>query len=76
MLVTIPFSEFGQRDTQGNPKGGLVEDSKQIETIGLWINAITDSEAITDGRVTGTLYYDNITAVKNNEKEVSFQVIK
>ncbi len=76
MLVTIPFSEFGQRDTQGNPKGGLVEDSKQIETFGLWINAIADSEAVSDGRVTGTLYYDNITAVKSNEKEVSFQVMK
>ena len=53
-----------------------MEDSKQIETFGLWINAIADSEAVSDGRVTGTLYYDNITAVKSNEKEVSFQVMK
>ena len=76
MLITIPFAEFGQRDTQGNPKGGLVNDSKQIETFGLWVNAITDSEAVTDGRVAGTLYYDNITAVKSEEKEASFQLMK
>ncbi len=76
MLITIPFAEFGQRDTQGNPKGGLVKDSKQIETFGLWVNAITDSEAVADGRVSGTLYYDNITAVKSEEKEASFQLMK
>lgn len=76
ILVTIPFAEFGQRDTEGNPKGGLVEDSKQIETFGLWINAITDSDAVSDGKVSGTLYYDNITAVKSDVKEASFHTVK
>lgn len=76
ILVTIPFAEFGQRDTEGNPKGGLVEDSRQIETFGLWINAITDSDAVSDGKVSGTLYYDNITAVKSDVKEASFQTVK
>lgn len=76
MLVTIPFTEFGERDTEGHPKGGLVTDSKQIETFGLWINAIADSQAISDGKVSGTLYYDQITAVKSKEKEASFQVLK
>lgn len=75
MLITIPFAEFGQRDTQGHPKGGLAADSKQIETFGLWVNAITDSDAISDGRVTGTLYYDTITAVNSKEKEAVFQTI-
>ena len=76
MLITIPFAEFVQRDTEGHPKGGLVTDSRQIETFGLWINAISDSDAVSDGRVTGTLYYDNITAVKSKDKEASFQIIK
>lgn len=76
VLVTIPFSEFSERDTDGNPKGGLVEASKQIETFGLWINAISDSEAVSDGKVSGTLYYDNITAVENDVTEPTFQEMK
>lgn len=76
VLVTIPFTEFCQRDTEGNPKGGLVSDSRSIQSFGLWVNAIADSDAVSDGRVSGTLYYDNITAVKTEAAEVSFQPAK
>ncbi len=74
MLITIPFSEFCERDTEGNPKGGLVNDSSKINSFGLWINAISDSEAVKDGRVSETLYYDNITAVKSSVEAATFEV--
>lgn len=76
VLVTIPFAEFCQRDTEGNPKGGLAEDSKKIQSFGLWVNAISDSSAITNGRVKGTIYYDNITAIKSSAKEAVFEAVK
>ncbi len=76
ILVTIPFAEFCERDTEGHPKGGLTDASKQIETFGLWINAISDSEAVKDGKVSGTLYYDNITAVKSDVTQPDFQAVK
>lgn len=75
MRVTIPFAEFCQRDTEGNPKGGLVSDAAKINSFGLWINAISDSEAVKDGRVKGTLYYDSITAVKTTKTEADFEVV-
>lgn len=71
-LVTIPFSEFCQRDTDGNPKGGLAKDCGSIETFGLWVNAI-DNEAFVDGTVSGSIWYDNITAVTADETEPSFE---
>ncbi len=64
MLVTIPFAEFVARDITGNPKGGLVEDSVAIQSIGLFVNAIGSSEAVVDGRVSGTIYYDKLTATE------------
>lgn len=70
MKITIPFSEFCQRDTEGNPKGGLAADSKNIQSFGLWINAISGSG------VKGTIYYDNITAVKSSAKKPAFTVVK
>lgn len=76
VLVTIPFAEFCQRDTDGNPKGGLAADSKGIQSFGLWVNAISDSDAVSDGRVSGTLYYDNITAVKSDVTEATFEEVK
>lgn len=76
ILVTIPFSEFCQRDTEGNPKGGLAKDRGKIQSFGLWVNAISDSPAVTNGRVKGTIYYDNITAVKSSAKKATFQVVK
>ncbi|MCD8189103.1 MAG: hypothetical protein LUD78_02605, partial [Clostridiales bacterium] len=39
-LVTIPFTEFCQRDTEGNPTGGLVNDCSSVTSFGLWVNAI------------------------------------
>ena len=76
VLVTIPFSEFVQRDAEGQPKGGLVKDSKKIQSFGLWVNAISDSSAISNGRVKGTIYYDNITAVTSSVKEATFKTVK
>ena len=70
--VVIPFREFCKRDTSGHPKGGLTEDCKQVTSLGLWVNAIKDSSAVKDGRVSGVLCYDNITAVTTDAKEVSF----
>ncbi len=74
--VTIPIAEFCERDTEGNPKGGLVNNSKNIQSFGLWVNAVADSDAVSDGRVSGTLYYDQITAVESSNKEVSFKEVK
>lgn len=63
VYVTIPFAEFVARDISGNPAGGLVEDKGNITSFGLWVNAIGDSAAVVDGMVSGTIYYDSITAV-------------
>lgn len=76
VMVTIPFTEFCQRDTEGNPKGGLVTDSGNIQSFGLWVNAVAGSDAVTDGKVSGTLYYDSITAVKSSVKEFTLQAAK
>lgn len=72
ILVTIPFKEFCERDTKGNPKGGLVKNAKKIESFGLYVNAIADSSAVKDGRVKGTLYFDDITAVRVKSEKISF----
>ena len=71
ILVTIPFSEFCERDTEGNPKGGLVKDCSSVTSVGLWVNAIADTAAIKDGRVSGTLYYDAVTAVRVKSSKIS-----
>ena len=71
LLVTVPFAEFCQRDTAGNPKGGLVEDCGKVTSFGLWVNAIGDSAAIEDGRVSGTIYYDQITAISGGPSAMS-----
>lgn len=73
ILVTIPFAEFGQRDTEGNPKGGLVQDCAKVQSFGLWVNAIPDSPAVKDGRVAGTIYYDQITAVSSSQEKPAFE---
>lgn len=74
-MVTIPFSEFCQRDTQGNPKGGLAADSGKIQSFGLWVNVVADSGAVADGKVLGTLY-DNITAIKSPVKEFTLETVE
>ncbi len=73
ILVTIPFAEFCQRDTEGNPKGGLVQDCAKVQSFGLWVNAIPDSPAVKDGRVAGTIYYDQITAVSSSQEKPAFE---
>lgn len=70
LLVTIPFSEFVQRDTAGQPKGGLTADCASISGAGLWVNAVENS-SMANGKVSGVLYYDNITAVENAPNEVT-----
>lgn len=73
MLVTIPFSDFCERDTTGNPKGGLTADSSKVTSFGLWVNAIGSSSAVVDGRVSGTIYYDKITAIKSGVTKAVFK---
>lgn len=73
LKVTIPFSEFVARDIAGNPKGGLENDKAKISSFGLWVNAIGDSPQVKDGRVSGTLYYDKITAIKTDKTKASFE---
>ncbi|MGN8774140.1 glycosyl hydrolase [Candidatus Weimeria sp. HCP3S3_B5] len=70
--IVIPFSDFVARDVSGNPKGGLVKDSSKISSVGLWVNAIGDSSAVKDGKVSGSLIYDNIMAEKTNAKAAVF----
>ena len=74
ILVTIPFSEFCARDIEGNPKGGLENDKSKITSFGLWVNAIADTPAFANGEdmVTGTIYYDNITAIQTDVEEATF----
>lgn len=70
-LVTIPFAEFCQRDTPGNPKGGLVADCAKVSSVGLWVNAVENS-FFQNGSVSGTIWYDNITAVKSGAPDITF----
>ena len=51
-------------------------DSGNIQSFGLWVNAVAGSEAVTDGKVSGTLYYDSITVVKSSVKEFTLQAAK
>ena len=67
--MTSPFSEFKDRDGDG-PAGGLVELSGKIQSFGLWVNQVGDSE------VSGTIYYDKITAVKSDVKKTTFETEK
>lgn len=75
MLVTIPFSEFCKRDVSGNPKGGLINDATSVTSFGLWVNAVEGSDAVVDGKVSGTIYYDDITAVQTKLTEADFKVL-
>ncbi len=62
LLVTLPFEEFVDK----NGRGPLTSEAAAgISGFGIWINAIPDSPAMgEDGTVTGTMYYDEIRAVK------------
>ena len=75
--VTIPFTDFVERDTAGNPAGGLAQDKTSVTSFGLWVNAIPGSEAIgEDGMVSGTIIYDKITAVSAGVTEAVFEEVK
>ena len=72
--VTIPFTDFVERDTQGNPAGGLAQDKTSITSFGLWVNAVPGTDAVgDDGMVTGTIIYDKITAVSSGVTEAVFE---
>lgn len=73
VLVTVPFAEFCERDAPGNPKGKLVQDAGKIEQIGLWVNAIAGTSAVKNGKVEGTIYYDDIKAVKTDRSSILFE---
>lgn len=70
LLVTMPFSEFVDKGGRGSLTSEAAAD---ISGFGLWVNAISGSEAIdAEGRVSGTLYYDGIRAVSSESGEVIF----
>ena len=71
--MTIPFTQFHNRDAAGQPKGGLEKDCGTITGFGLWVNAI-DNAAFKDGMVSGSIWYDNIKAVKSGLSETIFEV--
>ena len=73
LLVTIPFSEFVQRDTPGNPKGGLAKDCGNVTSFGVWVNAVNNSPAFENGMVTGTIYYDGIRAISGDINSVQLE---
>lgn len=73
VLVTMPFSEFVDKNGGGN----LTPDTaERIRSIGFWVNAIADSEAIVDGMVSGTLYYDAVRAGITDKKETLFEPVQ
>ena len=75
--MTIPFTDFVERDTPGNPAGGLAQDKTSVTSFGLWVNAIPGSDAIgEDGMVSGTIIYDKITAVSAGVTEAVFEEVK
>ena len=76
MRVTIPFSQFCERDTAGQPKGGLAEHAGEISSFGLWVNAIPDSPAMAGGTVKGTICYDDIRAVTAEKETVIFEKLE
>lgn len=77
LKVTIPFTDFVERDTPGNPAGGLAQDKTSITSFGLWVNAIPGSDAIgDDGMVSGTIIYDKITAVSSGATEAVFEKVE
>ena len=71
LLVTLPFSEFVDKGGRGALTS---EAAAEVSNFGLWVNAISDSEAIdSDGYVSGTLYYDGIRAVNSEHDEPIFE---
>ncbi len=64
LLVTLPFEAFVDKNGRGALTPAAAAD---ISGFGIWINAIPDSAAMgADGTVSGTMYYDEIRAVKTD----------
>lgn len=72
-MVTIPFTDF--KDKNGDAGNFSSKKAASVESIGLWVNAISDSEQISkdDKRVEGTLYYDGIKAIKTDSEKAIFE---
>ena len=73
MLVTLPFLEFVDKRNQTRLTS---EAAGGVTNFGFWMNAISDSSAIADGRVSGTIYYDEIIAVASDKTEASFETVE
>lgn len=70
LLITLPFSEFVDKGNRGSLTS---EAAGSVTSLGLWMNAIGDSPAVIDGRVSGTICYDKIIAVDSDKTEASFE---
>lgn len=70
MKVTIPFSDFKDRDGDG---AGLTAEAGKISSVGVWVNSIADTAAVKNGMVSGAIYYDDITAVKTEIAGAEFE---
>ncbi|SCP96412.1 glycosyl hydrolase [Anaerobium acetethylicum] len=70
LLVTLPFSEFVDKGGRGPLTS---QAAGAVTSFGLWLNAISDSSALVDGRVSGTIYYDRIIAVASSKTAPSFE---
>lgn len=67
LKVTLPFSEFVDKGDRGALTS---EAAAEVSNFGLWLNAIPDSEAVSEDGVSGVLYYDAIRAVNAGTKPV------
>lgn len=74
MLVTIPFAEFYERDTKDTPKGGLTNACSKITGAGVWVNAV-ENDAMKDGMVSGTIWYDAIGAVSSDANKITIESV-
>ena len=66
LKVTIPFEDFVSRDNDG---AGLNVEKADISSFGVWVNAISGTPAMKEGRVSGVIYYDDITAISTDSTE-------
>lgn len=70
LLVTLPFAEFVDKGDRGSLTS---EAAASLSSVGLWLNAIPDSDAIEDDMVSGALYYDEVKAVASESDQPVFE---
>ena len=71
IMVTLPFSEFVDKGGNGSLSPQAAEG---VSAVGLWVNAVPDSEAMgADGFVSGVIYYDDIRAVESGASAPVFE---